>query len=211
MHDAGLDLRLWKDGVDRLRKALQAADHRDQDVFHATVLEFGHHAQPELGTFRLLDPYAQNFLGAIGAHAQCQGYRFVSDLPSPRILTHKASKETSGYIDSSGLVLPFNDFFHHFTSDGGNQVGRHFQTVQFRQMPLDLAYRQAARIERNHRVVKAWQATLVFGDQMRLKAAIEVARDIERELVFCRSSDFLLLPLRWLRIASGALRCCSRR
>lgn len=41
MHDAGLDQRLGKHRADRLREALQAVDHGNQDVVGAPVLDFG--------------------------------------------------------------------------------------------------------------------------------------------------------------------------
>jgi hypothetical protein len=69
VHDASLDLRLWEDRVDGLREALQAVHHRDQHILDAAVFQLGHHAQPEFGALRLLDPDAQNLLGAIGPHA----------------------------------------------------------------------------------------------------------------------------------------------
>ncbi len=79
VHDAGLDLRLRKDSVDGLWEALEAIDHGDQYILDATVLQFGHDAQPELGTFGLFDPDAQYLLGAVGAHAQRQIHGLVLD------------------------------------------------------------------------------------------------------------------------------------
>src|SRR3954447_25582175 len=56
MHDAGLHYGAWKDGGDRLRKALQPVNDSDENVLDAAVLEFVDHTQPELGAFRGLDP-----------------------------------------------------------------------------------------------------------------------------------------------------------
>jgi len=42
MDDAGLDRRRWKDGEDRLRKALQAVDDGDENVLDATVFQLVH-------------------------------------------------------------------------------------------------------------------------------------------------------------------------
>ena len=66
VNDAGLDLGLWKHRGDRLRKALQAIDDGDQDVFDAAVLQLVHDAQPEFRALGLLDPQAENFLGSVG-------------------------------------------------------------------------------------------------------------------------------------------------
>ena len=68
VNDAGLDLGLWKHRGDRLRKALQAIDDGDQDVFDAAVLQLVHDAQPEFRALGLLDPQAENFLGSVGPY-----------------------------------------------------------------------------------------------------------------------------------------------
>jgi hypothetical protein len=64
MDDAGLHDRRRKHRGDRLGKSLQAIDDGDQNVLDAAVPEFVHHAQPELGAFRGLDPKAQDVLGS---------------------------------------------------------------------------------------------------------------------------------------------------
>jgi hypothetical protein len=114
------------------------------------------------------------------------------------LLTRSASKKTSGYIGSSGR------FCHSTTSS------RHLQAVQFGQMSLDLAHWQAARVQRDHLIVKARQVPLVLGDELRFKAAVAVAGMSRVSLVSTASTDFLLLPLRWLRAGSDELRCWSR-
>ena len=56
VHDTGLDLGCRIDALDRLRKALQAVDHGDQDVLGAAGLELGHHPEPELRAVSTSDP-----------------------------------------------------------------------------------------------------------------------------------------------------------
>lgn len=70
VHDAGLDDRLRKDGVDGLGETLQTVDDGHQDVADAAVLQLVHDAQPEFGAFGRLDPDAQNLLRAVGQDAQ---------------------------------------------------------------------------------------------------------------------------------------------
>src|SRR5450631_2888813 len=43
MHNAGLDLRLGKYRIDRLRKAFQSVHNGDQDIVHSAVLDLRHH------------------------------------------------------------------------------------------------------------------------------------------------------------------------
>ena len=72
MNDAELDLCLWVDRLDRLRKTLQAINAGDQDVFDTAVLEFGQHAEPELRALALADPQTQQLLVALEINAQGQ-------------------------------------------------------------------------------------------------------------------------------------------
>ena len=62
-------------------KPFQAIDDGDQDVLGAAVLDLVHHPQPELGALGLLDPKAQHFLVAGGAHADRQVHGLVLDQP----------------------------------------------------------------------------------------------------------------------------------
>ena len=65
MHDARLDTSLRKHGFNRFGKALEAIDHRNEDIFRASNADIVHHAEPELGSLGLLDPKAQDlFVGA---------------------------------------------------------------------------------------------------------------------------------------------------
>ncbi len=68
-----------KTRIDGLGEAFEAIDHCDQDVFQAAVLELGHDAQPEFGTFRLLYPYPQNCLGTVRLDAKRKIHRLAPD------------------------------------------------------------------------------------------------------------------------------------
>lgn len=65
MHDAGLDSGLREGRRDGLGKAFQAVHDGDQDVLNPTVLQFGHHRQPEFGTCVISDPQPQNLSQAV--------------------------------------------------------------------------------------------------------------------------------------------------
>ena len=69
------------DSGDRLRETLQPVDNGDQHVLDTAILQLIHDAQPEFGAFVLLEPEAQNFLGPVGAHAECDVHSFVADQP----------------------------------------------------------------------------------------------------------------------------------
>ena len=58
--------------INGIGESLQAVHAGDEGVLHATVLEFGHHLQPELRAFSLRDPDAQQFLIPIQFDTQRQ-------------------------------------------------------------------------------------------------------------------------------------------
>jgi hypothetical protein len=53
-------------------------------------------APPELGPFVLLEPQTQDFLGAVGAHAERNVDGLLCARPPSRIMTRSASKKISG-------------------------------------------------------------------------------------------------------------------
>jgi hypothetical protein len=65
VNDAGLHHGLRKHRRDRVGKALEPIDHRNDDVVDAARLELVDHLEPELGAFGLLDPQPQNVLLAV--------------------------------------------------------------------------------------------------------------------------------------------------
>ena len=62
-------------------KSLQAIDDGDQNVLDATGSEFVHHAQPEFGAFRGLDPKTQDVLGPFRRDAQRDIVGLVANEP----------------------------------------------------------------------------------------------------------------------------------
>ena len=80
MNDASLDHRLGEHCRDGIGKALQAVDHGNEDIGDAPVLEFVHDAHPEPGPFGLLDPDAQDLLGAVRLDAKRDIKRFALSL-----------------------------------------------------------------------------------------------------------------------------------
>jgi hypothetical protein len=63
---------------DRLGKAFQPIDDGDQDVCDATLAQFRHYPQPELGALGLFDPQTKHLLDAIRPHAQRDVDRLVA-------------------------------------------------------------------------------------------------------------------------------------
>ena len=78
----------------------------DQHVFDAAILQFVHDAQPEFGALILLEPQDENFLGAVGAHAERDVHRLVADPPFIPDLDPQGSKNISGIDCLQGAGLP---------------------------------------------------------------------------------------------------------
>jgi hypothetical protein len=57
--------------------------------------------------------------------------------------------------------------------------GRHVGGVHLREKRLNLAHRQAARIQRNDLVVEAGETPFVLADQPRLETALAIARHLD--------------------------------
>lgn len=56
MDDTQLNLGFLIDGLYGFRKAFQSIDAGNRHILEATVLQFPHHRQPELGTLGLRHP-----------------------------------------------------------------------------------------------------------------------------------------------------------
>src|SRR5712692_10259384 len=70
MHDAELHFGLGIESFDGLGKSFQPIYAGDEDILHPTVLQFGQHLQPELGSLLLRHPQPQYFLLPLAIHPQ---------------------------------------------------------------------------------------------------------------------------------------------
>ena len=79
-----------------LRRLRKLACNGNQDIGHAAVLELVHDPHPELRALGLLDPYPEDFLGAIRQDAERDVNRLVAHEALIPDLDRIASKNTSG-------------------------------------------------------------------------------------------------------------------
>ena len=152
--DAGLNDRLREDGIDRLRKALQAVDDGDQNVLDAAVLQLVHDAQPEFGALGLLDPDAEDLLGAVRQDAERDVDRLVAHEAFVADLDPDGVEEHQRIAEIERPVLPFRHLVQHRVGDRRDQVGRDVDAVELLEMAADLANRHAARIHRDDLLVE---------------------------------------------------------
>ena len=163
-------------------KALQAVDDGDQHVLDAAVLQLVHDAQPELGALVLLEPQAQDLLGAVGAHAERDVDRLVADQPFVADLDPQGIEENQRVDRFQRARLPGGDLLQHRVGDRADQIGRDLDAVEIAQMADDLAGAHAAGVHRDDLVVEPRKPALVLGDQLRIEAGLAVARHLQLDL-----------------------------
>src|SRR5206468_11715796 len=133
--DAGLHRRLREDGGDRFGETFQAVDHGDQQVFDAAVFQLVHDPQPEFGTLVLLQPKPQDFLGAVGAHAERDVDGLVAHQALVADLDPQRVKENQRIDRLQRAGLPGRDLLQHRVSDRADQVGRDVDAIELAQWP----------------------------------------------------------------------------
>ena len=100
-------------------------------------------------------------------------HRSFQEPGSSRIFTHHGIHR----LERAGL--PRCHFRDERVGDLDDQIGRNVDGVNLGQELLNLADRQAPRIERQHFVVEARHAARVLRNQLRLKGPGTVARNLE--------------------------------
>lgn len=176
VHDAGLNLGAREDGRDRLREALQAINHRDQDVVDAAVFKLRHDLEPELRPFGLFDPDTEDVLRPVGQDGKRQIDRFVLDGAFIADFDAQGIEEDHRVERLQRTHLPLAHFLDHRVGHGGNKVGRDLHAIYFLEIALDLAHAHAAGVHGDDFVVEAGETPLALGDDLRLEGAGAIAR-----------------------------------
>lgn len=123
MDDAGLDHRFGEHGADRIGEALQAVDDGQQQVLDAAVPKLVHDAQPELGALVLLQPKAEDLLGAIGRHAERDVDRLVSHDALVAHLDAQSVEKHQGIDRLERPGLPGGNLLQDCVGDDADEVG----------------------------------------------------------------------------------------
>ena len=77
-------------------------------------------------------------------------------------------------------LLPLADVVHHGVGDTADQIPADLDAVDLGQVRLDVARREPARVEREDLLVEPLEAPLALAHDLRLKAAVAIARRIDR-------------------------------
>jgi hypothetical protein len=111
--------------------------------------------------------------------------RFVAHQPLVANLDPQRVKKDHRIDRVERPVLPLAHLVEHGIGDPADQIGRDLNRVQLLQVSLDFAHRQAAGIEADDPVVKAVEAALAFGNDLRLERAVAIARhrDLNRPVI----------------------------
>ncbi|MCW2319221.1 hypothetical protein M2322_004790 [Rhodoblastus acidophilus] len=121
--------------------------------------------------------------------------------PSSRTLTPNGVKENKGIKRLQRSVLPFRDLVEHGVGYRADEIGRNLDAVKLAQMALDLAHAHVARVHRHDLRVEAWEAPLVFGDQLRVEGRQPVARDRDVDLAGVRQHGLVPVTVAAIRPA----------
>src|SRR5207249_8954049 len=78
-----------------------------------------------------------------------------------------------------GPLLPLTDVVHDRVGDPADQVATDLDPVDLGQVRLDIARRQAARVEREDLVVQTLETPLTLPDDLRLEAALTIPRRLD--------------------------------
>ena len=96
MDNAGLMLRLGKDGFNGLRHTLEAVCDGYQDVLYATVFHFRKYRRPESRSFVFMNPHAEHIASAVTTHAESQMNRHLLDDAVLTDIDAQSVKNTTG-------------------------------------------------------------------------------------------------------------------
>src|ERR687897_58975 len=119
------------------------------DTYAADVPEFVHDAQPELGAFGVLDPQAENVLGAVRLDAEGDVDRLVADHALVSDLDPHGVEEDERVTRLQRTVLPFRHGLQNRVRHRRDQIGGDLEPIELYEVALNLPRGHAARIHRH--------------------------------------------------------------
>ena len=147
MHDTKLNLSMREDRLDGLWKTLQAVNTGNEDILNATVSQFGHNLEPELGAFGLGNPHPQDLLDSIHGNADGQVDCLVQNVPICPALYPDGIHIDNRIHGIQKPILPDLDLVIYGIGNSRDQGGRNLNTIDFLQVSLDLSGGHSPGIE----------------------------------------------------------------
>ena len=207
VNDAGLHGGLGEDRLDRLGEALEPVHAADQDVLDAALLELGEHLHPELGALGVLEPHPEHVTLALDGDPQRQVAGLALHAAALADLQDHGVEEDHRVDVLQRPLGPGADVVHHGVGHLGDQVAADLHAVHLLQVRLDVARRQAPRVEREDLLVEPHEPPLALSDDLRLKAAVAIPGSVDRHLPLvgdqrlrCRAVARVLGPTRRLAV-----------
>src|SRR6266511_3451173 len=199
--DAGLVDRLREDGVDRLREAGQPVGADEEHVLDAAVTEIGEHARPEAGAFALLDPKPETVAGALerDANGDVDGLLAHDLLIADRHLQRVQVDDDLQLLERP--ALPGADVVLDRAGHLRDQPLGDVDAVQLAQVPLDVARRHPAGVQREDLLVEAVERAAVLGHDPRLEGGVAVAWQLDRERPVDRAQRLRRRPVAPVRLS----------
>ena len=140
---------------------------------------------PELRALGLLKPHPEHLALTVHGDRQRQVAGLALHRPAVADLEHERVKEQDRVKVIQRPLLPGLDVLEDRVGDPADQIPSDRHPVELAQVSLDIAGRQAPRIQRQDLLVKPLKAPLALSHQLRLKAPIPIPRraDLDRLMV----------------------------
>jgi hypothetical protein len=109
VYDTELDFSFWINGIDGIRKALEAINTSDEDIIHTPILKLCKYTEPELRAFSFGHPHPKKFFLTFHIDAESKVNGFVDDLLILAHLHNNAVQVNDGVNRIKRASLPLNN------------------------------------------------------------------------------------------------------
>ncbi len=164
-------------------EAPQTVAAHDQSVGQAAVSQLGEHRSPLLGALPAggAQPQPQNVALALKIDPDGHIHGPVGDLGVTDLHDDRVDQQHRIHR-IEGPVLPHRHVGHDLVGDLRDRLPAHRRVIDLGQVRLDLAGREALRVQRDHVPRQALEPAPMLGDRHRRERALSVARHRQIDL-----------------------------
>src|SRR6187402_2443977 len=159
----------------------------------------------KLGAFGILDPQAENVLGAVRLDAEGDVDCLVADHALVSDLDPHGVEEDERVTRLQWTVLPFRHGLQNRVRHRRDQIGGDLEPIELHEVALNLPRGHAARIHRHDLLVEAGEAALIPGDQLRIERPFPIAWNPDVELRGLCQNRLLRMPVAMVPPPRGGL------
>ena len=178
--NALLNLSVWINRFDCLRKAGKAIHTGDQDILNAAVFQAVHYGKPELGTFIFADIHAQDifYSGHIYAYSDINSSFYNTSLAADMIMDGIHEDYRINFFQRS--FLPFFDQWKDFISNTADCGIGNIYIIELAHMTLDIRCGHALGIHGEDLFLHILgYSILVFFYDLRFKFTFTVSGNVD--------------------------------